>query len=63
LEKYKLTSLNYYPEGKSWNILLANIFKKDRLKYKHKRNYDRMAYFMKYMHGNGDEPSTARNSW
>jgi hypothetical protein len=52
LEKAKDASLNYYPEYTYGNILLVNIPNKDRLKTKRRRNYDKLVYFMKYIHGN-----------
>jgi hypothetical protein len=50
-EKAKLSSLKYYHDYKFWNILLVNIFNKDRLKTKHRQNYGSLSYFMKYFHG------------
>jgi hypothetical protein len=52
LEKAKDTWLNCYLEYKHGNILLVNIPNKDRLKTKRRQNYDQLAYFMKYIHGN-----------
>jgi hypothetical protein len=52
LEKAKKASLNYYPEYTPGNILLVNVPNKDRLKIKRRRNYDMLAYFMKYIRGN-----------
>jgi hypothetical protein len=52
VENAKDASLNYYPEYTYENILLVNIPNKDRLKTKRRRNYDKLTYFMKYIHGN-----------
>jgi hypothetical protein len=52
LEKSRKASLNYYPEYTPGNILLVNVPNKDRLKTKRRRNYNMLAYFMKYIYGN-----------
>jgi hypothetical protein len=54
LEKARKTSRNCFHDYKFWNILLANMPNKDRLKIERRQNYNMLAYFVKYIHGNVD---------